>query len=178
MDSSYMGKFLVIDLDAGTTATLPLSEELKTSFIGGKDFAQNFSMILSPRVPIRFSPENVLMFLTGPLTATSAPSMRGVVATKSPLTGTYLDSFFGGHFAPSIKYAGYDGIIIKGKARELCYIAIQDDTVAIKPAASMQGLGTLTTLEAVKAELGDPGFKVVSIGPGRRKRRTLLSYWM
>jgi aldehyde:ferredoxin oxidoreductase len=160
-----MGKFLVIDLDTGTTATLPLSDELKTAFIGGKGFCAKLLYDLVPEDTDPFSSENVLMFLTGPLTATSAPSMRGVVATKSPLTGTYLDSFFGGHFAPSIKYAGYDGIIIKGKARELCYIAIEDDTVAIKSAARMQGLGTLETLEAVKAELGDPGFKVASIGP-------------
>jgi len=87
-----------------------------------------------------------------------------VAGTKSPLTGTYLDSFFGGHFAPATKYAGYDGIIIRGRAEELCYVSIEDDTVVIKSAAAMRGLGTIAAAEAVKKDLEDFDYTVSTIG--------------
>ena len=164
MTSSYMGKFLEIDLTAKTTGTLPLSPELQRSFIGGKGFCAKLLYELIPQDTDPLSPDNVLLFLTGPLTGTTAPAMRGVVGTKSPLTGTYLDSFFGGHFGPAIKYAGYDGIIIRGRAEELSYIAIEDDTVIIKSAAAIRGLGTIAATEAVKKDLNDPGYTVSTIG--------------
>jgi len=164
MKSSYMGQFLVIDLSDKTSETMPLSDEMKNLFIGGKGFCAKLLYDLLPEDTDPLSPENVLMFLTGPLTGTAAPSMRGCAGTKSPLTGTFLDSFFGGHFAPSIKYAGYDGIIIKGKAEELSYIVIEDDNIEIRSAEEFSGLGTVETLEAVKKTLNDDKFRVVSIG--------------
>jgi aldehyde:ferredoxin oxidoreductase len=156
MDSSYMGKFLVADLDKEEFSEIALTEELKKDYIGGKGFCAKLLYDLVPENTDPFSSKNVLMFLTGP--------MRGCVGTKSPLTNTYLDSFFGGHFAPSIKYAGYDGIIIKGKAKELSYIKIENNNFEIKPAAHLKGMGTVETLEAIKKELNDKNFKVASIG--------------
>ena len=110
MPDTYTNKLLVIDLSRKSFETIPVSDLFKTDFIGGKGFG---AKLLSDMVPPGTDPlgkDNPLMFMTGPLTGTMAPAMRGCVVTKSPLTGIFLDSYFGGSFSPEIKYAGFDGI--------------------------------------------------------------------
>jgi len=76
------------------------------------------------------SPDNKLLFVTGPLTGTAAPAAsRYMVVTKSPLTGVIAESSAGGAFAPAMKYAGYDMIIFEGKAKKPVYVWIDDDKV-------------------------------------------------
>ena len=95
MMNAYTNKLLMIDLSHGTSEILPVPEPLKQDFIGGKGFG---AKLLYDRVSPDTNPldkDNLLMFMTGPLTGTLAPAMRGCVVTKSPLTGLFLDSYFG-----------------------------------------------------------------------------------
>lgn len=165
MMNAYTNQLLMIDLSHGTWEILAVPEPLKQEFIGGKGFG---AKLLYDRVPpdtAALDKDNLLMFMTGPLTGTLAPAMRGCVVTKSPLTGLFLDSYFGGSLGPEIKYAGYDGIIITGKAEHPSFIWIDDDRIEIRDARHIWGNDTLTANHMIKKELGDDTVKIASIGP-------------
>lgn len=164
MFDGSMGRLLVVDLTQRVSSTLAVPQWLKDDFVGGKGFGAKLLYDLNPPGVDPLAPENVLMFMTGPLTATAAPSMRACVVTKSPLTGIYLDSFFGGRFGPEIKYAGYDGLIIKGKASAPTCLWIQDQQVAFVSAEDIWGTDALTANVQVKARLSAPDAQVVTIG--------------
>ncbi|WP_304511689.1 aldehyde ferredoxin oxidoreductase N-terminal domain-containing protein, partial [Desulfobacula sp.] len=164
MTETYTNKFLMIDLSCSSFETFPVPDAFKTDFIGGKGFG---AKLLYDKVPPGTDPldkNNLLMFMTGPLTGTMAPAMRGCVVTKSPLTGIFLDSYFGGSFAPEIKYAGYDGIIIKGCAQKPVFIWINDDHVEIRDARHLWGIDTLEANRLIKKELNDDTIKIAGIG--------------
>ncbi|WP_022666936.1 aldehyde ferredoxin oxidoreductase family protein [Desulfospira joergensenii] len=164
MMNAYTNKLLMIDLSHGSFEVLPVPDILKQDFIGGKGFGAKF---LYDRVSPGTNPlgrDNLLMFMTGPLTGTLAPAMRGCVVTKSPLTGLFLDSYFGGSLSPEIKYAGYDGIIITGKAEHPSYIWINDDKIEIKDGRHLWGKDTLAANHMIKKELGDDSLKIATIG--------------
>ncbi|MBC7356273.1 MAG: aldehyde ferredoxin oxidoreductase family protein [Desulfomicrobiaceae bacterium] len=164
MASSLMGRLLWIDLTAQASQAIPVPSWLEEYFVGGKGFSAKLLADLTPAHVDPLAPECPLMFLTGPLTATAAPSMRACVATKSPLTSTFLDSYFGGRFGPEIKYAGYDGIIITGRADTPVYLWIHDDNVAICPANAAWGQDALTANATIKDELRAPQAAVATIG--------------
>lgn len=166
----YAGKLLFIDLSTGSIETSELDSSLREMFLGGKGFGAKLLWDLVSPGTEPFSEGNVLMFFTGPLTGTMAPSMRGCVATKSPLTGAFADSYFGGFFAPEIKYAGYDGIIVRGKAAQPVYILVDGSKVEIRSAQHLWGLTTFETFWTLKREIGaekDP--KIACIGPAGEK---------
>lgn len=165
MTNGYMGKFLFVDLSREETQEIPLPGWMAEKFIGGKGFGAKILYDLLPEGTDPLAPENLLMFMTGPLTGTAAPSMRACVVTKSPLTGTFLDSYFGGHFGPEIKYAGYDGIIITGKASHPVCLWVDDGEVEIRPADHFWGMDALEVNRAIKEELHDDTVKIASIGP-------------
>ena len=164
MNSGYMGQFLVADLSLQQAYTAPLPAWLKEEFVGGKGFGAKLLYDLTPAGADPLGSENVIMFLTGPLTATAAPSMRACVVTKSPLTGIFLDSYFGGRFGPEIKYAGYDGLIVLGRSATPIYLWIKDDEVQFRSAAEIWGTDALTANELVKRDVNVPGAQVVTIG--------------
>lgn len=161
----YMEKLLFIDLSNKTVEEKDLSFELKKKFVGGKGFGAKLLYDLVPAGTDPLSPDNVLMFFPGPLTGTLAPAMRGCAVSKSPLTGTFSDSYFGGSFAAEIKYAGYDGIVIQGKSKEPVYIWIDSDNVQIVDASHLWGKDTFETNTAIKEELKDDTVKISCIGP-------------
>ncbi|HKJ99671.1 MAG TPA: aldehyde ferredoxin oxidoreductase family protein [Desulfotignum sp.] len=170
MTDAYADTFVTIDLSTGSSSTLAVPDSLKQDFIGGKGFgAKLLAARLSPGTD-PLGPENMLMFMTGPLTGTSAPAMRGCVVTKSPLTHLFLDSYFGGSFAPEIKYAGYDGIIITGRAEKPVYLWIDDEKVEIRDADHLWGLDILETNRRIKAECNDDTIKIANIGPAGENR--------
>lgn len=164
MTESYMNKFLAVDLSAQKVKTIPVPQWLKKSYTGGKGFGAKLLYDLLEPDTDPLGPENLLMFMTGPLTATAAPSMRACVVCKSPLTRGYLDSFFGGHFGPEIKFAGYDGIIIHGRAQKPVYLWINDDKIEFCDASNVWGQDALTANEWIKKDINDPQAKVVTIG--------------
>jgi aldehyde:ferredoxin oxidoreductase len=164
MSCGYSGRFLHADLTSGESRNLPLPDWLVRDYIGGKGFGAKLLYDLLPAGTDSFSADNVFMILSGPLTGTLAPAMRGCIVTKSPLTHTFLDSYFGGFFAPEMKYCGYDGIIVTGKAEEPCHLHIEDGEVSIEPAKHLWGLDALETNQAIKVERNDSSQSVLSIG--------------
>ncbi len=171
MNDGYMGRFLFIDLSSRSVSRPPVPEWLKTEYIGGKGFGARLLTDLCPAGADPMGPDNPLMFLTGPLTSTAAPSMRACMVTKSPLTGLYLDSFFGGRFGPEIKYAGYDGIVIVGCADTPTYLWIgPEGRVAFRDAAAIWGQNALEANRSVKQDLHEPEAQVVTIGQAGENR--------
>jgi aldehyde:ferredoxin oxidoreductase len=169
MLKGYAGKILRVNLSEQKTTRETLNTEMARKFIGGKGL---FGKYLFDEVKAKtdpLSPENVLMIATGPLTGTLAPSNRAVVITKSPLTNTFLDSYFGGVFGQELKFAGYDGLIIEGKAEKKVYLWVDDDNAEILDAKHLNGMETGRTSMRIKDDLGDSTIKVGCIGPAGEK---------
>ena len=140
MSGGYTGKMLVIDLNTLSTAVEDTDINAAKNFIGAKGLGAKLLFDRLPKGADPLSPENILMFTTGPLTSTSAQtSGRGTVVTKSPQTGLFLDSHFGGIFAAEMKKAGWDFIIINGRSNNPIYISITDDSVEFKGASKIWG---------------------------------------
>jgi aldehyde:ferredoxin oxidoreductase len=140
MSGGYTGKMLVIDLNTLSTAVEDTDIDAAKNFIGAKGLGAKLLFDRLPKGTNPLSPENILMFTTGPLTSTSAQtSGRGTVVTKSPQTGLFLDSHFGGIFAAEMKKAGWDFIIVNGRSNNPIYISINDDSVEFKGASKIWG---------------------------------------
>ena len=124
--------------------------------------------ILWDRVPPEveaFSPDNLLIFATGLLCGTPAPGCnRTIVTTISPQTKLMAFSMMGGFWAPELKHAGYDKVILRGKSPELVYLWINNDKVEIRDASHLQGKGANETAELIKEELKEPKAQIASIG--------------
>ncbi|MGO9118969.1 MAG: aldehyde ferredoxin oxidoreductase N-terminal domain-containing protein [Desulfomonilaceae bacterium] len=156
---------LEVDLTRGSierVATDPRDTEL---YLGG--LGTN-AKILWDRVPPEvdpFSPDNLLIFSTGLLCGTPAPGAnRTIVSTYSPQTLLMGYSMMGGFFAPELKYAGYDKVILRGKSPDLVYLWINNDKVEIRDAGHLQGKGAVETQELIKKELKEPNAHVAAIG--------------
>lgn len=170
MADGYMGQLLVADLTHRRAWPVALPAWLKEHFVGGKGFGAKLLCDLTPAGADPLGPENAILFMTGPLTATAAPSMRACVVTKSPLTGIFLDSYFGGRFGPEIKYAGYDGLIVLGRAQRPTYLWICDDRIEFRSAEGIWGTDALTANALVKKDLDAPQACVVTIGQAGENR--------
>ena len=159
------GTILRVDLTSGKITKEPTSRYEKL-WIGGRGLnARIMYEEVGPDVK-PLDPENILMFSVGPFTGTMVPgSGRVEVAAKSPVTGIQGMSNMGGFLGPEIKYAGYDSLIITGKATKPVYIAIDNDDVRIRDASNLQGMDTYDTPVAIRKELGDPDVEVACIGP-------------
>ena len=161
----YTGKRLDIDLTMSTWIVTELSPEMLSRYIGGKGLAARIIYDEVEPGCDPMSPENYLVFATGPLTGTLAPlSGRTVVGTKSPLTGIWVDSNAGGFLGPELKRAGYDVVVIKGKASSPVNVLIEDGLISFKPADSLWGLDSEETHNRLKAEYGED-YRVACIGP-------------
>jgi aldehyde:ferredoxin oxidoreductase len=148
--NGWMGKTLIVDLTTGQIATEPLNMELARQFIGGRGLGARLLWdLVGPEVD-PLSPENVLIIATGPLTGTGfQTSNRFSVSTKSPLTGTVLDANSGGTWGMRFKRAGYDLMIIKGRATKPMYIEINAERVELKEASHLWGMTVSLTSEAL-----------------------------
>jgi aldehyde:ferredoxin oxidoreductase len=164
MSGGYTGKILVIDLGNQKIKVEKTNLDDVKNFIGAKGLG---AKILFDRLPLGadpLSPENLLMFTTGPLTGTMAQtSGRGTVVTKSPLTGIFVDSHFGGIFAAEMKRAGYDIIIFNGCSEKPVYIVIKDDKVEFRDASEIWGKECLETHNWLQKKEGR--VKTAVIGP-------------
>ena len=161
----YAGRVLQVDLARGKIAPQELDKELARSYIGGNGFCARllFDLIKPGTNPL--GPENVLIFAVGPLNGTIWPqSGRYEVAAKSPLTGLYGEANSGGHWGSELKHAGFDAIIIRGRAKKPVYICIEDGHAELRDAKKIWGKGTYETTNTIKDELGDPTIQVACIG--------------
>lgn len=160
----WAGKILRIDLSKRKILKQPLSQQLARNFVGGRGLGAKILFDeLKPRTD-PLSENNILIVAVGPLTGTSIPTSRCVFVTKSPLTHAYLCSFMGGFFPAELKFAGYDALIVSGKAEEPVYIWIKDDEVEIRNAKEVWGMQTDETEKKIRQET-DPKARVACIGP-------------
>lgn len=164
MMGSFWGKLLSVDLTAGSWRVLEIPEELGRLYLGGKGLGARLLYDLSPEGADPLAPESPVFYMTGPLTGTIAPSMRGCLVAKSPLTGLFCDTYFGGHFSQEIKYAGYDGIVITGKAEGPVMLVVDDEKVSIEDASHLWGKDTYEVYDLLEKEK-NAGFKISCIGP-------------
>jgi len=166
MTDLYGGTILRVDLSTGKIERQPTSAYAE-KWLGGRGFNTRILYKELQSGIDALAPENILMFSVGPLTGSMFPgSGRVEVAAKSPVTGIQGMSNMGGYWGPELKYAGYDSIIIKGKAPKPVYISINNDSVEVKDASHIWGMDTYKTQDALQEELGDPEVEVVCIGPG------------
>ena len=154
MEKTYgwTGKFLRIDLSAGEMSTTQ-STDYTDSFIGGRMLASRIYWDEVSHSAGALDPENCLMIMPGPLTGTAATACsRWVMGAKSP--HSYPDQYGfgngGGFFGAGLKLAGYDGLIITGKAQDTSYLFIEDEKVEIKSAKGLRGLTSDETMKRLK----------------------------
>ena len=171
----FHGVLLDVDLSTGTIGTRPVPRDQALAFLGGRGLGARLLWDLPPGVD-PMGPDNLLMFLPGPLSGFPVPSAsRTCVVTKSPATAP-LDSSFpfdatvsysnmGGFFGPEIRFAGYDGIVVRGVSPEPVVLVVADDEVRLEPAGDLWGMGTEGLDEAIAERLGDRRYKSVYIGP-------------
>ena len=156
---------LEVDLTRGNIekqATDPRETEL---YLGG--LGTNAKILwdrVGPEVT-PFSPENLLIFSAGLLCGTPATGCnRTIVSTISPQTELMAFSMMGGFWAPELKYAGYDKVVLRGKSEKLVYLWIHNDTVEIRDASHLAGKGAIETAEQIRQELDQPKAQVAAIG--------------
>jgi len=183
----YMGKILRVDLSNGRIWDEPLNEAYARAFVGGSGLAARYladpalypsmypslnsggasGQVLAGGDTDPLGPENPLIFMTGPFVGTQTPAAgRYAVVARSPQTGFTGEANGGGFFGPALRQAGYDGIIITGRAETPVYLSIIEGTPpALHPADQLWGLDSYQTQARVKEALGQPNARVACIGP-------------
>ena len=168
---AYAGRILRFDLTTGKASTEPLTEEMAKSYIGGIGLGIRLLIDNSKPGTEPFSPENPIIFATGPLSGTMGPTAGNgyAVVSKSPATGGVGEAKAHGFFGPDLKRAGYDAVIITGKAEKLSYLWIDDDNVKVMDAEHMKGKSPVETDMQIREELGDYYIRVSAIGESGEK---------
>ena len=161
----WTGKILRVDLTTRKIADEVLDPIVARDYIGGRGLGIYYlNRELDPTVE-PLSPENMMCLFTGPLTGTrAATGARYMIMTKSPLTGALTTSNSGGHFPTEMKRAGYDGIIIKGRADQPTYLYVTPGGVELRSAAQLWGKDTEETTDLLLDETS-PKARVACIGP-------------
>ncbi len=153
-----------IDLTAGKVSYEPINEEWALKYIGARGMGVKYVFDNGPKVDA-LSPDNLLCFMNGPLTGSEANmSGRLAIVTKSPLTGTVTDSHQGGWSAARLRWAGFDGLIFKGKAAKPVYAYVHDGVVEMLDASEVWGKGIHDTVKHFKAKYGEKDLSVIAIG--------------
>ena len=163
----YAGKFLSVDLDKKSVKTVPVKKRLAAEYLGGNGFCSKILYdMLNPSLNNALSRKNVLTFMTGPLTGTLWPQgCRYTVAALSPITRIWGEAHSAGFWGPELKFAGFDGIIIKGASKKPVYLWIEDNVAEIRDASHLWGLKVSETDSLIKKDSKDPQTKVTCIGP-------------
>ena len=161
----YADKVAWVNLTTGETEFKPIPEEFKLKYIGARGVGVKFVFDNGPAVD-PLSPENMLCFMNGPLTGSEANmSGRMAIVTKSPLTGTITDSHHGGWSAARLRWAGYDGLVFKGKAPKPTYVYIHDGQFELLDASDVWGKGVHDTVKYFREKYGEKNLTVITIGP-------------
>lgn len=175
MSGAYYEKIARINLTTGDISVEPLDLELAHKFIGGRGLGTKMLYDAGVATVDPLSPENQLIYITGPMTGAAAPSTgRYMVVTKSPLTGMIACSNSGGIWGAKLKYAGWDAIIVEGEAPEWAYIVIDDDKIEIRDASDLVGMKSELIDDTLKERHGQD-FSVLNIGPAGEKKVLLAA---
>ena len=166
----YAGKILRIDLSQRKTMIVDYPEELRKKYLGGRGVAaylyyHELAAALNP-----LGPENKIFFVTGPLTGMPVlASTKMQLATRSPDTGHYLCSNSSGNFGPYLKFAGYDGVVLEGRASSPVAVVIDDEGVHFQEAGHLWGKKTTEVDEYFKKALPGKRIGVMSVGPAAER---------
>ena len=167
MANGYMGKILEVDLGTGKFDEFDTTEDARRKFLGGSGMASwllldRYDPLVSPD-----SPENPLFIMTGPLTGSHFPGCgRFTASAISPLTGIWGEGNCGGNFGPEMKFAGFDGIVLTGKAEKPVYLALEEGKAELRDARELWGKDTYETIDILKEQhTNGRKVKVLTIGP-------------
>jgi len=161
----YTGKLLVADLSTGKVESEPLNESYALQYLGGAGLACRYLYELIDGSTDPLGPDNPLLFMNGLLTGSGAPSAaRWVAAARSPLTGIYGESNCGGFFGAELRFAGYDGLIVKGRAASPVYLYITADRTEIRAADHLWGKDTHSTRKTLEKECAGKPTRSLCIG--------------
>jgi aldehyde:ferredoxin oxidoreductase len=164
------GKLLEVDLATANTRDLPVPDEMFHQYLGGRGLGARLLFDLLPPKMDPLSPENLLIFLTGPLTGSmTTGSSKFVVVTKSPVTHAWCDAYSSGRISVQLKKIGYDGMVIRGRANHPCYLVIDERGVDVRDATALWGKDSFETERMLKEAEGEPEVAVSSIGPAGEK---------
>jgi aldehyde:ferredoxin oxidoreductase len=166
MGNGYWQKTLRVNLTTGDIRVEAIKEKDIKAFIGGAGLGAEILRREMPEKIDPLSPENLVIFATGPFQGPSVPGgAKFSVVGISPQTGTYADTAAGADWGPAIKDAGYDIVILEGKSQKPVYLQIIDDDIQIKDAAAIWGKDTVESVDAIRRETGDDKLSVATIGP-------------
>ncbi|MBN1572901.1 MAG: aldehyde ferredoxin oxidoreductase family protein [Deltaproteobacteria bacterium] len=166
MNGGYLNKVLRVNLTEETSRVESLEDGFIRKYLGGRSLALYYLLRETAPGLDPLSEEIPIIFATGALTGNSGPAIpRYTVVTKSPLTGGLGASEAGGFWGPELKFAGYDALIVEGRAKKPVYIWIKDDAVEIKDAGKVWGLGTYEAQNLIKEEVGEKRARIAIIGP-------------
>ena len=170
MDLDYKVKILRIDLSSKTTEIQQVDKKIIKDYMGGSGIGTKFLYEETDEQTNPLSPENLLIFMTGPLTDTRIPgTSRHQVIFKSPLTGIFAQSSVGGSWGINLKRSGFDGIIIKGKADKPLYIWIHEGEIEFRDAKHIWGKDTYETANILKEEISEKA-SMATIGLAGEKK--------
>jgi aldehyde:ferredoxin oxidoreductase len=162
----YFGKILEVDLSRNEVKVRELSDEVARKCIGGAGMGDHFLTTEYKAHHDPYAEDSFIFIGGGPLNGTYCPGTRASFVNQSVYTGLTSHAEVGGHFGNEIKWAGWDGIYIKGKAKKPVWLSIKDDKAEIKDAGKMWGKTTEATDEMILKEMKDPYARTAVIGPG------------
>jgi len=170
MPFGYNGKILHVNLTEGKISTETPPESFYRTYMGGSAFGLYYILREMPRGVDAVSPENILTIMASVTTgAAISGQSRMNVNAKSPMTGGIGDSQAGGFFPAELKFAGYDGIVIRGKSPTPVYLTIINGKAELQNADHLWGKTIKEVDEMLKAEVGDSKAQVMQIGPAAEK---------
>jgi aldehyde:ferredoxin oxidoreductase len=164
----YFFRILEVDLTSGETSVRSFDEDFALEYVGGRGFgARLIADHLKKHGKVDpLGPDNILVIAPGPLTGVYLPaSGKNSFITISPATGLYGDSSIGGVFGVELRQAGYDAVVLNGRAPELSVLTIEDDRVSVRPLPQAKGATNLKAEKMVRELTGDEDMKIASIGP-------------
>ncbi|MCP4191891.1 MAG: aldehyde ferredoxin oxidoreductase family protein [Planctomycetaceae bacterium] len=169
--AGWTGKLLRVNLTTGQHQVEEVNSNWQRDYIGGRGLAARYLLEEMDPTVDPFSPENKMIFSTGPLTGTPVPcGARYMVVTKGALTNAITTSNSGGHWGPELKFAGYDLLILEGAAPKPSYLYIYDDQVEVRDASEYWGQGVWKTEDGLRRDLGIPQLRVACIGQAGENR--------
>ncbi len=175
MSYLYGGKILRVDLTSGNVQIVP-TERYATKYVGARGTNARLLYEAVDGTTDPLGPENIVTFGTGPLTGTTFPGCsRTDVMCKSPVTNLIGDCSFGGDWSAELKNAGWDHVVLEGRSPHPVYVYIRNDRVEIRDARPYWGLPNYEAQAAIRADLNNPNYKIVSIGPGGENQVTFAS---
>jgi aldehyde:ferredoxin oxidoreductase len=166
MVQGIANKILRVNLSNGSVSVDEPDETFYRTYLGGAGFVSYFLLKEVPQGIDAFSPENKLIFALGPMTGLAMPgATRNCIGAKSPLTNGYSKSEVGGHWPMDLKKAGYDAIIVEGKAEKPVYLLVTDTKVELRNASDLWGKTVLETQDMIATETGIRNIRTAAIGP-------------